>query len=180
LSRLERANGLSERAIKVNCLIETCLGVLHAYALATACPRVDGLSFGAEDFTLDLGTARTREGHDLAYARSAVAVAAGAAKVLAIDTVFSDLNDESGLANECRMARQLGFKGKFAIHPKQLATINREFSPSDSEVAYAEKVVLAFRQAQEENRGVITVDGKMIDGPIVERAKLILRLKGEN
>lgn len=180
LSLLERAKGLPERAIKVNCLIETCLGVLQAYALATASPRVGGVSFGAEDFTLDLGTARTREGHDLAYARASVAVAAGAAKVLAIDTVYPDLKDESGLVNECRMARQLGFKGKFAIHPKQLAIINREFSPSDSEVAYAEKVVMAFRQAQGENRGVITVDGKMIDGPIVERAKLILRIKGEN
>ena len=75
------------------------------------------------------------------------------------------------------MARQLGFKGKFAIHPKQLEIINREFSPSASEVAYAEKVLTAFRKAQEENRGVITVDGKMIDIPIVERARLTLRMK---
>ena len=177
LSLLERANGLSERAIKVNCLIETCLGVLHAYAIATASPRVAGVSFGAEDFTLDLGAARTREGNEVAYARAAVAVAAGAAKILAIDTVYPDLKDEEGLANECRRARQLGFKGKFAIHPKQLETINREFSPSEGELAYAEKVVIAFRKAEEEKRGVITVDGKMIDGPIVERAKLILRLK---
>ena len=107
-----------------------------------------------EDFTLDLGTARTREGHDLAYARASVAVAAGAAKVLAIDTVYPDLKDESGLVNECRMARQLGFKGKFAIHPKQLAIINREFSPSGQDVAYAEKVVMAFRPgARGEPRG---------------------------
>jgi len=177
LGRFERASGLAEGAIKINCLIETCLGVVHAYSIATACPRVCGLSFGVEDFTLDLGTARTRDGHDLVYPRSAVALAAGAAKITAIDTVFSDLSDEEGLTNECRMVRQLGFKGKFAIHPKQLEIINREFSPSPSEVAYAEKVLMAFRQAQEENRGVITVDGKMIDSPIVERAKLILRMQ---
>ena len=177
LSRLERENGLAEGTIKINCLVETCLGVLHAYAAATASPRVEGVSFGAEDFTLDLGTARTRDGHDLAYPRSAVALAAGAAKIAAIDTVFSDLNDEEGLADECRMVRQLGFKGKLAIHPKQLEIINREFSPSASEVAYAEKVLMAFRKAQQENRGVITVDGKMIDIPIVERARLTLRMK---
>lgn len=177
LSRLERANGLAEGTIKINCLFETCLGVLHAYAAATASRRVEGVSFGAEDFTLDLGTARMRDGHDLAYPRSAVALAAGAARIAAIDTVFTDLNDEEGLTNDCRMARQLGFKGKLAIHPKQLEIINREFSPSASEVAYAEKVLMAFRKAQEENRGVITVDGKMIDLPVVERARLTLRMK---
>ena len=177
LSQLERANGLAEGTIKINCLVETCLGVLHAYAAVTASPRVEGVSFGAEDFTLDLGTARMRDGHDLAYPRSAVALAAGAAKIAAIDTIFSDLNDEEGLANDCRMARQLGFKGKLTIHPKQLKIINREFSPSATEVAYAEKVLMAFRKAQEENRGVITVDGKMIDLPVVERARLTLRMK---
>ncbi len=179
LSRLERVNGLLQGAIEINCLLETCLGVLNAYAIAKASPRVGALSFGAEDFTLDLGTTRSREGDEIAYPRSAVALAAGAAKILAIDTVYPDLNDEDGLANDCRIARSLGFKGKLAVHPKQLATINREFSPSSSEVAYAEKVVLAFRKAQEENRGVITVDGKMIDLPVVERAKLILRFKAE-
>jgi citrate lyase subunit beta/citryl-CoA lyase len=154
--------------------------VLNAYAIASASSRLDGISFGAEDFTLDLGTQRTRDGLELAFPRASVALAAGAAKVLAIDTVYSDLNDEEGLANECRVARQLGYKGKFALHPKQIEIINREFSPSDSELAYAEKVVAAFNTAQEANIGVITVDGKMIDPPVVERARQLLRLKRGN
>ena len=111
---------------------------------------------------------------------ASVALAAGAAKVLAIDTVFSDLNDQEGLTAECQVARQLGFKGKFALHPKQIDIINREFSPSAAEFAYAERVVEAFNRAQEGNAGVITVDGKMVDFPVVERARQLLRLKREN
>jgi len=177
LTRLEKERGLAAGAVEIHCILETCLGILNAYPIASASARVSGLSFGAEDFTLDLGTSRSREGAELTYARAAVAVAAGAAKVAAIDTVYSDLNDEEGLLKECQMARQLGFKGKFAIHPKQLAIINGAFSPSEKELAYAEKVVQAFTKAQEENLGVIAVDGKMVDPPVVERAKQLLRFK---
>jgi citrate lyase subunit beta / citryl-CoA lyase len=180
LAALEKTRGLTEGAIKIHCILETCLGVLNAYAIASGSPRVDGISFGAEDFTLDLGTSRTRDGMELAFARASVGLAAGAAKVLAIDTVYSDLNDEEGLARECRVARQLGYKGKFALHPKQLDVIHREFSPSESELAYAEKVVEAFNKAQQANIGVITVDGKMVDPPVVERARQLLRLKAGN
>jgi len=177
LTRLEKARGLPTGAIKVNCILETCLGVLGAYPIASSSSRLDGVSFGAEDFTLDLGTARTREGAELALARASVGLAAGAAKVLAIDTVYSDLNDEEGLARECQVARQMGYKGKFALHPKQIDIINREFSPSESELAYAEKVVEAFGKAEQAHLGVITVDGKMVDPPVVERARQLLRLK---
>jgi citrate lyase subunit beta/citryl-CoA lyase len=177
LTVLESSRGFPQGGIKIHCILETCLGVLNAYPIASASARVEGLSFGAEDFTLDLGTARTREGAELAFARASVALAAGAAKVLAIDTVYSDLNDDEGLAAECRLARQLGYKGKFALHPKQIDLINREFSPSESELAYAEKVVDAFNKAQQANIGVITVDGKMVDPPVVERARQLLRIK---
>jgi citrate lyase subunit beta/citryl-CoA lyase len=180
LTTLEAARGLAHGTIKIHCILETCLGVLNAYPIASSSSRVDGISFGAEDFTLDLGTARTRDGLELAFSRASVGLAAGAAKVMAIDTVYSDLNDEEGLARECRVARQLGYKGKFALHPKQIEIINREFSPSESELAYAEKVVGAFNKAQEANIGVITVDGKMIDPPVVERARQLLRLKRGN
>ncbi len=180
LTTLEAARGLPQGTIKIHSILETCLGVLNAYAIASASSRADGISFGAEDFTLDLGTSRTRDGMELAFARASVALAAGAAKVVAIDTVYSDLNDEEGLSRECRVARQLGYKGKFALHPKQIDIINREFSPSESELAYAERVVEAFNKAQEANIGVITVDGKMIDPPVVERARQLLRLKRGN
>jgi citrate lyase subunit beta/citryl-CoA lyase len=153
LTLLETARELPPGAIKIHCILETCLGVLNAYAIAASSSRIDGISFSAEDFTLDLGTARNRDGAELAFPRASIGLAAGAAKVLAIDTVYSDLNDEEGLARECRVARQFGYKGKFALHPKQLDIINREFSPSASELAYAEKVVEAFAKAQEANIG---------------------------
>ena len=178
LSRLELANGLTPGSIKIHCILETCLGVINAYPLATASSRVDGVSFGAEDFTLDLGTSRSREGIEQAYARSAVTIAAAAAKVMAIDTVYSDLNDEEGLIKEAKDGRQLGFTGKFAIHPKQISFINEAFSPSEKEVEYATKVVTAFKKAEEENLGVITVDGRMVDPPIVKKAQQILEAAG--
>ena len=175
LSRVEKQRGLPEDSVKVQCLLETCLGIIHAYAIASASPRVEAVCFGAEDFTLDLGTPRTRDGIESAYSRAAIAVAAGAAKILAIDSVYSDLNDEEGLVNECRMVRQLGYRGKFAIHPKQLDVINREFSPSESELAFAERIMEAFNRPENVNAGVITVDGKMVDAPILERAKRLVR-----
>jgi citrate lyase subunit beta/citryl-CoA lyase len=175
LARLEKANGLAQGAIKIRCILETCLGVLNAYAVAIASSRIEALCFGAEDFTLDLGVSRTREGIELAHAREEVALAAGAAKIMAIDTVYAFLDDEDGLIQECRAARRVGFRGKFAIHPRQLEIINREFSPSESELAFAEKVVQAFTEAQQRNQGVITVDGRMIDAPVAERARLLLR-----
>jgi len=175
MSRVEKQRGLPEGSVKVQCLLETCLGIIHAYAIASASPRVEAVCFGAEDFTLDLGTPRTRDGIESAYSRAAIAVAAGAAKVLAIDSVYSDLNDEEGLVNECRMVRQLGYRGKFAIHPKQLDVINREFSPSESELAFAQRIMEAFNRPENVNAGVITVDGKMIDAPILERARRLVR-----
>jgi citrate lyase subunit beta/citryl-CoA lyase len=175
LTRMEKANGLAEGAIKMRCILETCRGVLNACEVAAASSRVEALCFGAEDFTLDLGVPRTREGVELAHARGEVALAAGAAKLMAIDTVYSFLDDEEGLVQECRAARRIGFHGKFAIHPRQLEIINREFSPSASELAFAEKVVQAFTEAQQRNLGVITVDGRMIDAPVAERARLFLR-----
>ncbi len=177
LVEIENKNGIEQGKIKIHCILETCLGVINAYSIASASDRVEGVSFGAEDFTLDLGTSRSKEGLELAHARGNTVLAAGAAKVAAIDTVYSDLSDEEGFVKECRLARQLGFRGKFAIHPKQVEAINREFSPSEKELEFAEKVVEAFARAQEANIGVITVDGKMIDQPVVEKAKQLLKFK---
>jgi len=174
LVRLEHASGIAEGSTRVYCQLETCLGVVNAYSVASASNRVEALCLGAEDFTLDLGAPRTREGIELAHARGAIALAAGAAKILAIDTVYGDLTDTEGLAQECRLARRLGFRGKLAVHPKQVETINREFLPSEAEVAFAERVVQAFARAEADGVGVITVDGKMIDAPVVARARLVL------
>ncbi|MDN5346890.1 MAG: citrate lyase subunit beta / citryl-CoA lyase [Clostridia bacterium] len=178
LVTLEKESGMAGGSVKIIATLETALGVLRAYDIAAASDRVEALCLGAEDFTRDLGTSRSREGSELAYARGAIVLAAAAARVAAIDTVFSDLNDEEGLEKECHLVRGLGFGGKCAIHPRQLDIINRAFSPTEEEVAYARRVVAAFEEARAQNLGVILVDGRMVDKPVVERAQRILERFG--
>ncbi|MCL6448805.1 MAG: CoA ester lyase [Armatimonadetes bacterium] len=175
LAAFEKERNVPEGRIKIIVTFETALGIIRAFEIASASDRVSGLCFGAEDYTLDLGTSRSREGSELFYARSAVVTAAAAVKAQVIDTVFSDLNDEEGLSQECARVRQLGFTGKCAIHPRQLPVINRMFSPSERELEYARKVVEAYDRAQEAGIGVITVDGKMVDPPVVERSRQLLK-----
>jgi len=180
LATLEKERNIPVGSIKIIVTFETALGVIRAFEIASASDRVLGLCFGAEDYTLDLGTSRSREGSELFYARSTIAVTAAAVKAQVIDTVFSDLNDEEGLSRECQLARQMGFTGKCAIHPKQLPIINRLFSPTERELDYARKVVAAYDKAQEAGLGVITVDGKMVDPPVVERSRQLLKRFKDN
>lgn len=153
--------------------VESAQGVLRAPEIAGCHPRVLGLMLGGEDLALDLGLGARREaeGSEMLYARSAVVLAAAAARRLAIDGVFTDLDDAPGLEADALRARRLGFAGKCAVHPGQLQVINRIFTPSDEELKHARRVVEAFDSAHE---GVITVDGQMVDRPVVERARRLL------
>lgn len=179
LAQLEQDRGLAVGAIKIVATLETALGVLRSPEIAMASDRVIGLCFGAEDFTLDVGTSRSREGTELNYARHLTVLACAASKIMSIDTVFSDLNDAEGLEQESLFVRQLGFTGKCAIHPRQLEIINRSFSPSDKEMEYARRVVAAFEQAREAGAGVTTLDGRMLDQPVVERSRRLLERFGQ-
>lgn len=174
LAKWEKKLGVPSGAVRSHGILETAAGVASAQAIAKASSRVESISLGAEDFTLDLGTSRSKEGVELMYARGCIILAAAVARVQAIDTVYSDLQDEDGLAHESRLARQLGFRGKFALHPKQVAAINTAFSPSETELAFARKVVAAFAEAQSGPAGVIVVDGRMVDLPVAERARRLL------
>ncbi|MBI4198863.1 MAG: CoA ester lyase [Chloroflexi bacterium] len=174
LEELEGQRGVPVGHTRLIPWLESAQAVVHAYAIASASPRVVGVAFGAEDFTNDMGVRRTEAGAEVAYARSAVAVAAQAADVLAIDTPYVNFRDAEGLEQECRLASSMGFKAKFAIHPSQLDTINALFSPSDEEVAYARRMVQAFQEAVAQGRGTISLDGKMVDLPVVKRAQKLL------
>ncbi|HEY3314627.1 MAG TPA: CoA ester lyase [Bacillota bacterium] len=174
LRRLEGERGLPLGGLTIIPLIESALGLVRAHDLAAASDRVEAISFGGEDFTRDLGATRTKAGHELAYARGVMVVAAAAAGVPAIDTVYTDLDDDEGLAGECAHVRQLGFSGKLAIHPKQIETIHRAFSPTGAELDFARRVVEAAGHPAAENKGVIVVEGKMVDRPVVERAIRLL------
>ena len=129
----------------------------------TATKRIIALGFGSLDFTRDMRTSPSLEGTEVFYARSHIALVARAAGVQAIDTPWIDIADQEGLVEEAKLARQLGFQGKLLIHPSQIEPVHRVFSPSEGEVAYARKVVEAFREAEEQGLGAISLDGKMID-----------------
>jgi citrate lyase subunit beta/citryl-CoA lyase len=135
---------------------------------------VGALTLGGQDLTADLGIQKTREGHELAYARSRVVTAARAARVVAYDTVWTDFDDPEGLFQEAKLACEVGFAGKAAIHPGQIEGIHRAFRPDPVEVRRARRIVAAAEEAEKRGRGVVAVDGRMVDGPIVERARSLL------
>jgi citrate lyase subunit beta/citryl-CoA lyase len=157
-------------------MLETPAAILRAGEIATADAPVAALLFGAEDFTASLGVERTTDGEELLYARGQIALAAAAARAEAIDAVFTDLNDMEGLRRDCRRARGLGFRGKMAIHPKQIEIINETFTPAPSEVERARRVVEAYEVARARGQAVTTLDGRMVELPVVERARRVLAL----
>jgi citrate lyase subunit beta/citryl-CoA lyase len=178
LDEREDAAGLARGSIRVLASIESARGLLEARAIAACAGRVIGLLFGAEDFARDLAlpTEREAEATELVYARSAVVVAAVAERKHAIDGIWPDVTDAEGLRRDALQGRRLGFVGKSLIHPGQIETINGVFSPGAAEVAYARRVVRAFEEAQARGRGAVALDGKLLDQPIVERARRTLLL----
>jgi len=163
LERVEKQKGLRAGSIIIVPILETAKGVLNAPEIAFASKRVAGLSFGAVDFTRDLGVSLSKEGVELSYPRAYVALAARAAGIPAVDTVFIDIMDREGLIRDSKAAKQLGFRGKLLIHPNQIQPVNEVFSPTQQEVEYCKKVVAAFKEAQARGAGAISLDGKMID-----------------
>lgn len=157
-------------------MIETPAAILRAGDIAAADAPVAALLFGAEDFTAGLGVERTTDGEELLFARGQIALAAAAVRADAIDAVFTDLNDMEGLRRDCRRARGLGFRGKMAIHPKQIEIINESFTPSPLEVERARRVVEAYEAARGVGEAVTTLDGRMVEWPVVERARRVLAL----
>ena len=176
VSELERERGLPEGAVKLMPLVETARGLLLAAEAVSASKRVVALGFGAVDFTRDLGTKPSKEGVEVLYARSHVAVVARAHGLQAIDTPFLDIMDMEGLVKEARLARQLGFSGKMLIHPKQIRPVNAIFTPTPEEVEFAKRVVEAFEEAKAKGIGAISLDGTMVDEANYRQAKDLLAL----
>ena len=173
---IEREAGLPEGSVVIQAMVETARSLLHAYDVASASPRVSGISIGGQDFAADLGIRRTRDGGELLYARAAIVAAAKAAGVDAFDTVFTDVNDCDGLFADAAAATNMGFSGKAAIHPSQVAVIHRAFRPEEKEVRKASRVVRASREAEERGVGVISIDGRMVDAPVVAQALRTIEL----
>ena len=178
LQEQEPLSGVEEGSVALVAAIESAAGLLDAPAIAAATPRVIGLMFGAEDFGLDLGLSTNREGEarELIYARSAIVVAAASAHVQSVDGVWPDIQDFEGVRRDSIQARRLGFSGKSTFHPGQIDIINEVFSPSEAEVEHARRVVDAFEEAQAAGQAAVAFGGQLIDLPIVERARRVLRL----
>lgn len=172
---IEKKEGITDGVLLMP-LIETAKGILNSYEIGSASDRVVALCFGAEDFTADIGVDRTREGNESFVARSLLVLGAKAAGVQAIDTVFSDFQDEEGLVLNTREAMAMGFEGKGVIHPSQIEPIHEVFTPTGKRIEYAKKVVEAIKDARSRGSGVASIGSKMVDAPIEKRARKILRL----
>jgi citrate lyase subunit beta/citryl-CoA lyase len=175
LAQLERDRGLPERAVDLIPIIETARGLAGIGAVLAGDSRVRRIAFGAGDFTRDLNMVWSRNEAELAYARATIVTASRAAGLEPpLDTVWTDLSDHAGLEASAHTALGLGFQGKMCIHPNQIAIVNRVFTPSEAEIAFAERVVAAFTQAEAEGSAALQIDGKFIDYPIVYRARQVL------
>jgi citrate lyase subunit beta/citryl-CoA lyase len=161
-------------------IIESALGVVKAFEIATASDRVAALAIGLEDYTADLGVARTREGRESFYARGHLVNAARAAGVQAIDSVFSDVGDMEVLRDVVLESKSLGFSGMGCIHPRQIRVIHEAFAPTQAEIDKAKKIVLAFDEATARGLGVVSLGSKMIDPPVVKRAQKTIDLAQES
>ncbi len=157
-------------------IIESALGVENSPAIARASENVVALAIGLEDFTADLGVARTAEGKESLYARSRLVIAAKAAGIQPIDSVFSDAADIEGLKQNVMNSKALGFEGMGCIHPRQIAVINQGFAPDEAEIEKAQKIVIAFEEARKAGLGVVVLGSKMIDQPVVARAQKTIDL----
>jgi citrate lyase subunit beta/citryl-CoA lyase len=165
--------------VRLIAAIESAIGLVNAPAIAASSPRLLGLMFGAEDYALDLGLPPNREAEarELIYARSALVNAAASAHVASFDGVWPDIHDFDGVRRDALQARRLGFTGKTTFHPGQIDIINSVFSPTEAEADNARRIVQAFEEALARGEGSVAFGGQLLDLPIVERARRVLRVR---
>ncbi len=176
IEKVEKELGCEPGQTKILAAIESAEGVLNAYAIAKASPRMTGIALGAEDYCTNLKTTRSKEGTELLFARQTIVVAARAAGIDALDTVYSDLTDLDTFRKEVQLIKQLGFDGKSVIHPMQIPIVNRIFAPTMEEINKARDILKGIKQAEDAGSGVLAVNGKMVDRPVVLRAQRCIDL----
>lgn len=157
-------------------IIESTLGVVNVYEIAASASNIASIAIGLEDYTADLGTRRTNQGNESFFARSKVVVAARAAGIQPIDSVFSDISDMEALKQNVLTSKSMGFDGMGCIHPRQIAVIHENFAPDSTEIEKAKKIVIAFSEAEAKGLGVVSLGTKMIDPPVVKRAQRTIEL----
>jgi citrate lyase subunit beta/citryl-CoA lyase len=175
VDRIERECGREHGSTRLMAAIESASGVVNAVAIAAASPRMDSIALAGFDYVVDMQTQRG-DGSELFYARCAILHAARAAKIDAFDVVFSDVNDDEGFLKEANFAKNLGFNGKSLINPRQIELLHKAYAPTEQELRKAERIVNAAEEAEREGLGVVSLNGKMVDAPVVLNARRILAL----
>lgn len=176
IKEVEQQNDITVGTTKMMAAIESAEGVLNAPAIAKSSTRLIGIALGAEDYVTNMKTRRHPDGQELFFARSMILHAARAAGIAAIDTVYSDVDNTEGFEAEVRLIKQLGFDGKSVINPRQIPLVNTIYAPTEKEIQNAKEVIWGIREAEAKGSGVISVNGKMVDKPIVERAERVIAL----
>ena len=174
IARIEAECGREVGSTGLLAAIESAQGITQAVAIAHASPRLIGIALGAEDYVRNLRTERSPEGVELLFARCSILQAARSAGIQAFDTVYSDANNEEGFLREAAHIKQLGFDGKSLINPRQIELLHNLYAPTQKEVDHAKLVVEAAEASAREGRGVVSLNGKMVDSPVIERARLVL------
>ncbi|MFD1672079.1 aldolase/citrate lyase family protein [Agrilactobacillus yilanensis] len=176
ISAAEDRLGKKQGQTHMMAAIESAEGIFNARDIAKASDRLIGIALGAEDYVTNLQTRRYPDGQELAFGRSMILHAARAAGVDAIDTVYSDIENEAGFREEVQRIKALGFNGKSVVNPRQIPIVKEIFAPTQKEIYQASRVIKGIQEAEANNSGVISVDGKMVDKPIVERAQRVMQL----
>lgn len=175
ITAIEKDCGRAVGSTQLLAAIESAQGILAVNDIAKASPRLMGIALGAEDYVRNMKTERSPDGIELLFARSSILHAARANGLMAFDTVYSDARNEEGFLREAALIKQLGFDGKSLINPNQIVLIHNLFAPTQKEVEHAERVIAAAEEAERNGSGVVSLNGKMVDSPIIERAKLVLQ-----
>lgn len=175
IAEMEKKHGIPVGTTLMMAAIEGALGVINAYDIATASDRLIGIALGAEDFCANMKCQRTTTGAELQLARQTLVLAARAAGIDALDTVYSDVNNEEQLVYEATLVRDLGFDGK-SVNPRQIGPVHKVFAPAAKDIEKARRIVAALKEAEARGSGVISLNGKMIDKPVVIRAQRVLEL----
>ncbi|WP_017416987.1 citrate (pro-3S)-lyase subunit beta [Clostridium tunisiense] len=176
IEAVERKIGREIGSTKMMAAIESPIGVINAYEIASSSKRLIAIALGAEDYVTNMKTKRYANGLELLGARTQIIIAARAAGIYAIDTVYTEVDNEEGFKNEVELIKQLGFDGKSVINPRQIPLVNQVYTPSPEEIKKSVNVIRAAKEAEERGLGVISLNGKMIDKPIVDRAERVLQL----
>lgn len=176
ITAAEKEFGREEGSTMLMAAIESAKGVINAYQIASASDRMMGIALSAEDYTTDMKTHRYPDGAELEFARNMVLHAARAAGVAAFDTVFTNMNDTEGFYRETEYIHQLGFDGKSLVNPRQIPMVNKVYEPTKKEIENAKNVENAIKEAKLKGSGVISMNGQMVDRPVVLRADRVMRL----